>query len=327
MSQISTWTAYTQNALHQATLQGLTYSDNPNIELIGIGWLETPALERPFRASIVSWNAITPTGSSLLIEVRVRFGQRWSRYLRLAQWSADPLGNTTFNDSDEGVILDTDTIICKNRADALQIRVSLRGQARFTGLAATFSNDEPCPPLPSSQVAWGLELPVPMRSQMIYPDGGRVWCSPTSTTMLLEYWSNKLGQVLADSVPEAAKAVWDVAYNGAGNWAFNMAYAGSKGLQAHIAHLSGFAEAEEYLTRGIPIALSVGWTEGALQGAPIGHSAGHLVVLRGFTSTGDPIVNDPAHPSDEAVRVVYDRAELEAAWLGHSGGIVYIVQP
>jgi hypothetical protein len=335
MPAMTTWTAFTRDSLLNAKLNGVQLENSQKLLVSGQGSLETQPLERPFEHCIVSWNAITPNGSSLLLEVRVRFGMRWSKYLRLAQWSANPLNNTSFDDADEGVLLETDTIICKSQADALQIRLTLQGQAQLTGLAATFSseastsfsNEASTSPLPSSQVAWGMELDVPEHSQMIYPKGGSVWCSPTSVTMLLEYWSLTLGQQFAETVPETAKAVWDVKYNGAGNWAFNMAYVGSKGLQGFVSHLSSFVEAEDYLARGIPIALSIGWKEGELTGAPIGHSGGHLVVLRGFTKDGNPIVNDPAHPSDETVRVIYKRTELEQTWLGHSGGIVYIVQP
>jgi hypothetical protein len=327
MPAMTTWTAFTRDSLLNAKLNGVILENTQKLLVSGQGSLEAQPLERPFERGIVSWNSITTHGSSLLLEVRVRFGIRWSKYLRLAQWSSNPLSNTSFDDADEGVFLETDTIICETPADALQIRVTLQGQAQLTGLAATFSSEENTSPLPSNQVAWGLELGVPMRSQMIYPDGGRVWCSPTSITMLLEYWSIKLGQQFAETVPETAQAVWDIKYNGAGNWAFNMAYVGSKGLQGYVSHFSGFVEAEDYLARGAPLALSIGWKEGELQGAPIGHSGGHLVVLRGFTKEGDPIVNDPAHPTDELVRVIYKRAELEQAWLGHSGGIVYIVQP
>ena len=319
-----TWTAFTRASLKDAVLSGVNLESTEALRATGTGFLETAPIEAVFLQSIVSWNALTPPNSGLRLEVRVRFGTRWTAYLRLADWTDDPSQNTSFDTFCSDFSLETDTIICRTPADALQIRVTLRGAVVLTGLAATF--DTPPSPTPPSRTAWGLELAVPLRSQMIYPDGGRVWCSPTSTTMLLEYWSGKLGRELAQTVPEAAQAVWDVAY-GAGNWAFNMAYASRTGLQAYIAHLDSLYAAAEFLARGIPIALSIGWTEGELSGAPVGHSQGHLIVLRGFTVTGDPIVNDPAHPTDAAVRVVYNRAELENAWQKHSGGIVYIVQP
>ncbi len=325
---ISTWTAFTRDSLRYAALEGVKLANTDQLLVSGQGTLETAVIERPFTRCIVSWNAATPSGSGLLLEARVRFGQNWSKFLRVAHWSADPFANTSFTDADEKVYLETDTLVCQELAHALQIRVTLRGSTTLTGLAATFSSDAaPVLGLHSSQQAWGLELNVPKRSQMIYPEGGRVWCSPTSTTMLLEYWEHELQKPLANTVPEAAQAVWDVAYKGAGNWAFNMAYAGKQGLNAYVAHLSSFIEAERFIAKGIPIALSMGWREGELDGAPIGHSQGHLIVLRGFTENGDPIVNDPAHASDEAVRVIYKRDQLEKAWLEHSDGVAYIIHP
>jgi hypothetical protein len=69
----------------------------------------------------------------------------------------------------------------------------------------------------------------------------------------------------------------------------------------------------------------VSFGSGELTGAPISSSAGHLLVIVGFTATGDVVVNDPASPSRSGVRRTYDRAELEAAWLGGSGGTVYVI--
>jgi hypothetical protein len=46
-----------------------------------------------------------------------------------------------------------------------------------------------------------------------------------------------------------------------------------------------------------------------------------------MTPRGDPIVNDPAAPSNGDVRRVYDRCQFERAWIGGSGGIVYVVRP
>jgi Peptidase_C39 like family len=321
------WQAFTRDSLYGAKLGGLDLEPSQRLRLSGRGSLETTPIGVDFTECVVCWNALTPNNTSLLLEVRVRFGRNWSPYLRVAQWTDNPLQNTSFQDSADGVWLETDTVRCASPANALQLRVWLEG-AILTGLTASFANgklDLPDSAAPSK--AWGQELDVPMFSQMVYPDGGRVWCSPTSTTMLLAFWGKQLGQPLEQPVPETAKAVWDVRYNGAGNWAFNMAYASRSGLRAYVAHLEGFAQAEAYIARGIPLALSIGWREGALEGAPIGHSNGHLVVLRGFTATGDPILNDPAHPTDQAVRVVYHRTELERAWLGHSGGVVYILEP
>ncbi len=51
------------------------------------------------------------------------------------------------------------------------------------------------------------------------------------------------------------------------------------------------------------------------------------MVIRGFDTQGNVVVNDPAGALDARVRFVYDRAILERLWLTHSGGTVYIIHP
>ena len=299
------------------------------------GTLETAAIPlASFDTAVVSWNALTPTGTGVMLEVRARINKRWSRYYPYASWTS-AARNSYQSKKDVNGRVNTDTLELSKRADALQIRVTLEAKRSgssptLTGLWAVTSDSKThyeVQAASSDRSAWGLELDVPMRSQMIYPDGGEVWCSPTSTTMILEYWSAKLGRDLADTVPVAAKSVWDGVYAGSGNWPFNTAYAGSKGLTAHVDRLSNLTEAEAFIERGVPLAISIGWKSGELPGAHITSSQGHLVVLRGFTKTGDPIINDPAAKTDANVRTVYPRTALERAWIEHSGGIVYVIEP
>ena len=301
---------------------------------LSTGTFETAPINAPaFDTAVVSWNAITPRGSSLKLEVRARIGSRWTRYYPLALWSTQSQQSrrSFANTADADGRINTDTLELKRRASALQVRITLSGKTSptLTGLASVTSDssqhDRPVPQA-SDQAAWGLELPVPTRSQMIYPDGGEVWCSPTSVTMILEYWSAKLGRDLADTVPTAAKATWDSVYGGSGNWPFNTAYASSKGLSAYINRLSSLSQAEVYIQRGLPLAMSIGWGRGELPGAHLGYSQGHIVVLRGFTKTGDPIINDPAAKTDAGVRTIYPRDAFERAWIEHSGGIIYVIE-
>jgi hypothetical protein len=49
------------------------------------------------------------------------------------------------------------------------------------------------------------------------------------------------------------------------------------------------------------------------------------VVVRGFSEAGDVVTNDPGAPTDRSVRRTYDRGEFERAWLGGSGGTVYVI--
>jgi hypothetical protein len=128
--------------------------------------------------------------------------------------------------------------------------------------------------------------------------------------MLLAYWGK------AHAIPEIVRAVYDERYGGTGNWAFNMAFAGSLGLRAVLAHLGGLDHAARFIAAGIPLALSFSWCSGDLPGAPLDRSDGHLAVLRGFTPQGHPQMNDPAQPD---IMTTYDRKALERVWQAHGG--------
>ncbi|MDP9456321.1 MAG: peptidase C39 family protein [Actinomycetota bacterium] len=187
----------------------------------------------------------------------------------------------------------------------------------------------------SVREARGRDLPVPPRSQMVFPDGGEVWCSPTSLSMVMAYWSGETGDPGLDRpVPEVAEGVYDYAYEGWGNWPFNTAYAAASGLEARVSRFGSLDEAEGWVGAGVPPVASVAWDNGktgqGLAGAPLARSDGHLLVIRGFTASGDVVVNDPAAPDDAGARRVYDRGEFSRAWFrnrGSSGGIVYLVYP
>jgi hypothetical protein len=68
-------------------------------------------------------------------------------------------------------------------------------------------------------------------------------------------------------------------------------------------------------------------------------TSGHLFVIVGFTDTGDVVINDPASSSDDAVRNVYKRAQVETALLrtkrynasgavrSGPGGVAYLIKP
>ena len=175
--------------------------------------------------------------------------------------------------------------------------------------------------LVSDHTAWGIDLPVPQRSQMLYKGGGEVWCSPTTSSMIAAYHGHSV------PVPQAAAGTYDYVYQGNGNWPFNTAWAATLGLEAYVTRMSSMTQIEEWIKAKVPVAISFGYAPGELPGTPTRSSAGHLMVVRGFDINGNVIVNDPAAASNSAVRIVYDRAKLERVWLKYSGGTVYLIYP
>jgi hypothetical protein len=162
------------------------------------------------------------------------------------------------------------------------------------------------------------ELEVLERSQYVddFPSE-RGWCAPASVSMLAGTWG------VDASVAETAAGVFDGAYNGTGNWAFAVAYAGASGLAGAAAYLRDLVNLERFIAAGLPLAVSISWDAGELPGAPLERSDGHILVVRGFDARGDVIVNDPAQP---AIRHVYERFAFARCWLGH-GGVALLIAP
>ncbi len=326
-------------------------------------WL-SPQVETPFPATelVPSWNAATPEDSWLLVEARTATdhdGHRcWSPWFALARWadSDREIHPTSVpGQAVSGARVVTDVVEARDgtRFAAHQLRVALlrrvgsdaRPTVRMvTAMASQVPSAAPEQVSPGG-LAWGVELPVPPYSQHLHRDeylhwdrGGRSWCSPTSTSMLLAYhgrlptpddyaWVEE--HFPNRFVVQAARHVFDYAYGGAGNWAFNTAYAGRHGMHAFVTRLRSLTEAETFVAAGIPLAATVSFTQDALTGAGYA-TEGHLLTVVGFTADGHVICNDPAShtiASNDEVRVVFDRAEFERVWLGSSGGVVYVVHP
>jgi hypothetical protein len=178
-----------------------------------------------------------------------------------------------------------------------------------------------------------VDLDVPERTQRVQesPDalggGGDAWCSPTSVSMVMAYWAVLEQQPQWDvSVPAAADGTYDPKYQGCGNWPFNVAFASEHGLAGWVERLSGLEDAARYIAAGVPLIASIRVAPGELPGSPYKKTDGHLLVVRGFTTTGDVITNDPyALPGH--IRIVYPRSAFAHVWMGGSGGIVYVIAP
>ena len=126
---------------------------------------------------------------------------------------------------------------------------------------------------------------------------------------------------------------WDYVYEGAGNWPFNTAYASEYGLDGSVRQYSTLRAVESWVRRGVPVVISINFDNtdkdptNDLDGSSIRSTGGHLMLVVGFTETGAPIVNDPASPSNEAVRHVYRRDQFERNWLRASDGTTYVIKP
>jgi hypothetical protein len=305
---------------------------------------------------IASYNATTPVGTFIEISVRGRTPTgRVSSWDSLGRWASHDRGFHRMSlgaQSDDLSRVAVDTLVTHSRAgfEAWQLRVTLMRRAgsartpsvRMVGaVASRLPSREPATSKPHRKL--GRDLDVPEFSQQIhvgeYPQwngGGEAWCSPTSTAMLLAYWhrgpTRRQYAWVDDSyrqpwVDYAARATYAWGYDGTGDWPFNTAYAGTFGLDSFVTRLRSLRQAELFIRAGIPLVASISFDAGELDGAPIASTAGHLLVIRGFTPGGKVVVNDPAAPSASSVRRVYRRGQFERAWVGSTGGVVYVIHP
>lgn len=306
---------------------------------VGKAVLAEHPISTGFDSAVPSIEALTPPGTWVRVMLAARVDGTWTKDYDFGPWASgkstvsrrsvsgqeDALGNVS-----------TDTLLLKKRAEAVRVTVWLYStqpdvSPRVRALSLALTDEvRTAVDWPSNRTAWGTVLEVPGRSQMIYPNGGPVWCSPTSTTMLLGYWAQKLGRPeLMEAVPTAAANTFDEVYEGTGNWSFNVAYASSQGagaLHGMVARLDSFTQVERLIAAGIPVSISIAYKEGELTGGASRKTDGHLIVVRGFSPEGDVVVNDPAFPADDKVEATYKRDQLWRAWR-HSGGAVYLLWP
>ncbi|MBI5531637.1 MAG: C39 family peptidase [Deltaproteobacteria bacterium] len=291
-----------------------------------------------FDEVVPSFEATTPAGSWIEIDLAVRSGGAWSKDYVLGIWasSTDTVQRHSVDGQDDATAaVRTDTLALKSKGDALRLTVQLfaaepNAVPRLRALTAMVTDKAAQQPADShTPAARGKILDVPGRSQLAYPEGG-VWCSPTSSTMLMLYWGAKLGNAALDvKVPDTAAGVYDWVYDGTGNWPFNTAHISSMGdglLHGMISRVSSFDQIERLIAADIPVAISISFSGGALTGAPGASTDGHLIVVRGFTEQGDVVCNDPWFSTDGTVQVTYKRAELESAW-SHSRRTTYVAWP
>ena len=300
----------------------------------------------PSTEVIASWNARTPAGTWLQVELRGTYSDGTDTpWYVMGRWAAgdEDIKRTSVDDQTDGKsTIWTDTFSIDDattglRLTSYRLRLTLyrKPGTKLTPtvwrLGAMGSDIPDRFTVPASTPALDHELIVPRYSQEIhagqypeYDNGGEAWCSPTSSQMIIEYWGGRLtAEQLAwvdpsyadPQVCHAARYTYDYQYAGCGNWPFNAAYAATfKDLQGVVTRLGSLTDLETLIAAGIPAITSQSFLKTELTGAGYGTS-GHLMTVIGFTADGDVIANDPASPGDEAVRRVYKRSEWENIWL------------
>jgi hypothetical protein len=297
--------------------------------------------------AIPTWQADTPRGSWIELQLRARFGERWSNFYRVAVWDSAPSRSrrsrrTSFSaQQDADGQLATDTLLLTAPADGLQARVLLCAEPgadmpELEALALCLTSDHRLASTDQDSAAGddrGPSLTMPLLlSLYCYPDGGAGWCSPTSLAMTLAYCHARAADprlepfTTAPCVPGlAVPLIFDPEWGGTGNWAFNTALAASLGLTSYVTRLHSLEQLARWTAAGVPVPISIRWEPGELDGAA-GRSAGHITVVTGVA--GDRVLMaEPAGRDQAGVAITYRADQLYACWQRASRGAVYIIHP
>jgi uncharacterized protein YvpB len=282
-----------------------------------------------FKELVASWNVNTPKETEIELSIQVKIEDEWTMWFSYGKWSESGYRGSVSNQSDKMANMSVDTleILWGKNSDAIKYCVELTRQESNTpspevkNVFLALKLIEETKKVFAEDMNYLVELHVPERTQMTIPEIGSVICSPTSLSMVLEYYGYNM------DTEEVAEKVLDREANIYGNWSFNASYAGTKGLDAYVARYTSIDEIKEKISKGMPVIASIKTkSENTLIGAPQTYPSGHLIVVRGFTvKDGEEyiIVNDPAAPELETVRREYLVSGFEKAW----SKIVYILSP
>jgi hypothetical protein len=324
---------------NKGELNDLTMNSNGLILKDGVltGTYTSPIINtKTFKELVASWNALTPDTSNVELKIQIRQNGSWSQWFSYGKWGLEKANRSISTQADVLAKMTIDTIIIKNGfADGYRYMISLNRNGIedespvLKLIAQTLAlENQSVETINLSEVNWQTDIEVPIHSQMLVPTIGNIICSPTSLTMLMNHYGINF------TPSETAAKAKDFGANIYGNWSFNVAVAGSLGLESYVSRLENIDELKLLISQNIPVVVSITVKDAAqLDNLPkrsdgttvMTYPGGHLLVVRGFTVIDNVeyvIVNDPAARNNEEVNRQYKLDQFENIWKNY----VYIIQ-
>ena len=153
-------------------------------------------LTSPIIEPAIDWNEVIPSWNlrsqgEITIEMRIIQPDHTSRFYNLGNWTTATNRTSVKDQNDDDGRVDTDTLVSKRRNGKLEARITLKNakpeDLKFLSFAFS-DNKAERKSLKPHRDYWGKTIDVPTRSQLDYPEGAKNWCSPTSTSMILDFW-------------------------------------------------------------------------------------------------------------------------------------------
>ena len=281
--------------------------------------LSADTLTQPFDRGLPSWNGkAIHENCGFKVALRFRHGDGWSPWLTVGYWKNDiwpSYGATSYAAGD----IDIDYVVLDNFHTVYQWRVDFKRQLpghlspslqklsffasdqRTTDnrdLAAIVADDPPQIYYPTNFVC----------QYNVDPEIGGSICSPTSTVLAIRSYDIEVD-------PYAfALDNYDDHWNLFGVWPRAVQNAAGYHLDGEVTRYRSWSQAYDTLAAGGRVVMSVG--------PPL--YSGHLMMLAGFDSQGDPLVHDPARQDGEGHE--FHKYLLSQSWFD-KGGVAYTFFP
>jgi hypothetical protein len=307
------------------SLEGIQLSDDGTkimlADSIKYGYfvLKPDTADYPFNRGLPSWNgSVQDDNCGFMIQMRFPEGEGWSPWLTVGFWKAyiwSSYGTTSYG----GGYIDYDYVKLYQYQNRWQFKVHM---ARYTienpsplihklsfFISDTRTTDNMDYTALLNDNPEEIFIPTDFYYQYDIDDeiGHRI-CSPTSVSMALHSYDINVDPL------HFARETLDPYYNIFGIWPRVVQNASEYGLNGAVTRYRSWSAAREVLAEGGRIVISVG--------LPL--YEGHLMMLAGFTSGGNPIVHDPA--KTEGYGKVYDKHDLALSWFA-KGGVAYTFFP
>jgi hypothetical protein len=280
---------------------------------------EADSSEYPFNRGLPSWNGHVPDDNSSF-KVLMRFYQNsWSPWLTIGYWKKNiwsSYGTTSYS----GGEIDIDYVVLNSYHTNWQFQVVMKRT----------SSSEPTPSLhklsffvSDQQTTNNVnistivndnpeEIFIPTQHYYQYsidPGIGGNICSPTSVCMVLRSYDIEVDPL------QFALDNYDTYWEMFGIWPRAVQNAAEFNLNGAVTRYRTWSEAREILAAGGRVVMSVG--------SPL-YPNGHLMMLAGFDSQGNPLVHDPA--KSNGYGYMHNKTLLSQSWF-NKGGIAYTFFP
>ena len=276
-----------------------------------------------FRELVPSWNVLLDNNSAVTFMISVGNEAGYGDFYTMGYWKENYKASFS-SQKDEYASVFIDTVVTKyDNIDRLKIKVIFKktstGATKLKNISITTKSIGSSNDFNFNHLNEKI-IDVEPRQQLSIPSIGNIICSPTSLSMLMNYYG------VTDSQDEVAGKVFDEGAKIYGNWSFNASYPGGfDNLYSRVEYIDSLSQVMAYLENDTPLALSIKTNaKEDLVGSIMGYSSGHLVVLIGVKQIDEvwyAVVNDPAEYTDESVEREYLLTELLDAWRGY----VYVV--